>query len=85
MVKYYCDCCGRKVRNDLELKRVEVLTGVPCKEVSEVHLIASKDLCTECAEQYYEALGLARYKVWLDLQRDKAFQAWEGMKHDQRV
>ena len=83
MVKYYCDCCGKEVRNDL--KRVEVLTAVPCKQVSEEHLRASKDLCTECVEQYNEALGLARYKAWSDLLRDKAFQALEGMKRDKDI
>ena len=81
MVKYICDCCGKELPLGTSLKCVEVLTGVPCKQVGAEVLKATKDLCTECETQYREAIDLATYKAWSDLLRDKAWKAWEGMKH----
>lgn len=57
LIKYYCDCCGKEVKNKLELNVIEFYSSFKWTQGEEFPY-EYKDICKECKGEIDNAMNM---------------------------
>ena len=68
MTKHFCDLCNREAHL---VSLVRVREFIPLTKAVEDVCFSNKELCAECAEEYFQRFSRTIVEVWENMCHDK--------------